>query len=90
MSGKTSFLFAIIATALIGVSQVGCRACGSNHDYDPPVQGCLCEAPTTACGCCNSKGQRHTTARKASALGGHVIDSEVVGNEVIISTTEVH
>ncbi len=78
MSGKTGFFFALAATALIGISQIGCRSCGTCHDYDPPVQGCLCEAPTN-CGC-GSKGQRHTTARKASALGG----------EVIMTTTEAY
>lgn len=53
----TAKVFALSLTLLAGAAQLGCRACGTCHDYDPPVANCQCNA----CG----------TGRSGSAIGGY-------------------
>jgi len=45
LSGKS---LALALTLLAGASQLGCRACGTCHDYDSPVANCNC--CTDGCG----------------------------------------
>ncbi|MEM6798617.1 MAG: hypothetical protein AAF589_03805 [Planctomycetota bacterium] len=35
---------ALVGVAVAGIAQVGCRACGTCHDYSPPVADCHCNA----------------------------------------------
>ena len=48
---STGKSLALALTLIAGAAQLGCRACGTCHDYDPPVANCNCN-------CCGDTGGR--------------------------------
>lgn len=57
--------------ALAAASQIGCRACCSPHDYDPPVANC------PSCGC----GGRSGSAAGGVVTQGYVTEGPAVQGE---------
>lgn len=41
---RISQLLALLLVTSPLAAQIGCRACGTCHDYDPPVANCSCNA----------------------------------------------
>lgn len=65
MRNSTKWLSVALLLASGAVSQIGCRACGTCHDYDAPVADCEC------LGACGTPG-----SRRGSAVGHYADNSD--------------